>query len=147
MQIKVYIIPLLDSFSSNEELNKFLRSHKIVDIRQEFVDNQSGAYWTYSISYLQSSNLKNHVVKKEKIDYKKVLKKSEFEIFEKLRELRKEISRKEAIPAYAVFTDAELAKIGKLQVINYKTIMSINGIGVKKTEKYGKLIVEMLNKK
>ena len=49
------------------------------------------------------------------------------------------------LPAYAVFTDAELSGIAKLPVIDKLSIQSVKGIGEKKIEKYGNIIAEMFN--
>ena len=81
--------------------------------------------------------------RKEKVDYKNVLEAPVFEVFSKLRVLRKQIAENDAVPAFAVFTDAELASIAKLESITPKTLLTINGIGDKRVEKYGKLLCEM----
>ena len=44
-----------------------------------------------------------------KIDYKEVLNEVDFAVFARLRDLRKVISDKEAIPAYSIFTNEQLA--------------------------------------
>lgn len=82
---------------------------------------------------------------KEKVDYKKVLKEEEFKIFSKLRELRKAISIEEAISAYIIFTDAELAEIAKMKDPTVNNIRKIKGIGDKKAEKYGERFLSKLN--
>ena len=81
--------------------------------------------------------------RKEKIDYKNVLEAHVFEVFSKLRVLRKQIAENDAVPAFAVFTHAELASIAKLESITPKTLLTINGIGDKRVDKYGKLLCEM----
>ena len=43
-----------------------------------------------------------------------------FEVFSKLRVFRKQIAERDAVPAYAVYTDAELAEIAKLERITSK---------------------------
>ena len=78
-----------------------------------------------------------------KTDYKKVLSEKEFEIFSKLREIRKQLAIKDAVQAYLVFTDEELANIARLPNIELGKLISIKGIGEKKVEKYGKPLLEM----
>ena len=146
MQIKLFTIPAFDSNAANEEINKFLRSHRVLEVKQEFVSAENGAYWCFSIKYIQGENQYYSKNKKEKIDYHKLLGPKLSVVFDKLREYRKQIAKNDAVPAFAVFSDAELAEITKLKEINEQNIKTIKGIGEKKTEKYGKLIAEMYNK-
>lgn len=145
MQIKYFTIPAFDSGVTSEEMNKFLRSHRVLEMQQEFVSVENGAYWCISIKYMQSETTGIYPNKKEKVDYRKLLSEETFVIFEKLREHRKQIAKDDAVPAYAVFTDEELAEIAKLNEISEQKIKTIKGIGEKKTEKYGKLIAEMFS--
>lgn len=143
MQIKLFTIPAFDSDAPTEEMNKFIRSHRVLEIGQEFVSAENGAYWCFSIKYIQGENKFYSKNKKEKVDYRKILDKEIFEIFEKLREHRKEIAKNDAVPAYAVFTDAELSEIAKLKEITEQNIKKVKGIGEKKAEKYGKLLADL----
>lgn len=72
-----------------------------------------------------------------------VLSEVEFEKFSKLRECRKAIAKEEAIPAYAVFTDAELAELVKLNELNLVSVKKISGIGTGKSERYGQRIIDL----
>jgi hypothetical protein len=45
-----------------------------------------------------------------KIDYKDVLKPEEFEVFSRLRDWRKSVAEKEAVPGYTVLTNEQLAQ-------------------------------------
>lgn len=146
MQIKIFTIPVLDSDRGNEELNKFLRSNRILEVQQELVSTSNSSYWSFCVSYIEGGGKNGYKDKKEKIDYRKVLKNEVFDKFEKLRSFRKEIAKNDAVPAYAVFIDAELAEMAKLPDISEKAINSIKGIGIKRTEKYGKLLADMYNK-
>jgi superfamily II DNA helicase RecQ len=78
----------------------------------------------------------------KKIDYKEVLNENQFVVFSKLREIRKSIAAKDAVPAYAVFTDVELAEISKLDTISENNVLQIKGIAKKRMTKYGKHLIE-----
>lgn len=146
MQIQLYTIPTIDSKGALEEMNRFLRGHRVLEIRQEFAKDIGGAFWYFSIKYIDgmfiSSNTTKNV-KKQKVDYKEILNKKDFAKFDKLRKCRKEIAQKEAIPAYAIFTDAELAEIAKMPEMLVEKLGNIKGIGMKKVEKYGGRIIDM----
>ena len=76
------------------------------------------------------------------MDYKTVLDENTFLKFSILREIRKKIALDEGIPAFAIFTDEELAGLAKLPEITPKSMGSIKGIGEKKIEKYAKFFMD-----
>lgn len=112
MQVKLFTIPINEIESYNEELNKFLRSHKIIEVDKHLVQNGVSYNWCFYISYIGITQNTKFSTKK-KIDYMQVLDTATFAIFSKLREIRKQIAVKHAVSAYIVFTDAELAEIAK----------------------------------
>ena len=66
--IKVFTVPVFDPDDEIDELNKFLNSHSIIRIREEFNPSVSNGYWTFCVEYLQSGIKNNSKSKKEKID-------------------------------------------------------------------------------
>lgn len=126
-------------------MNKFLRSHKVVKTDKELIRDEQQSYWTFCITYLQGQTQEQNSVSKEKVDYKEVLDEKAFKMFSDLRALRKQIAQNDAVPAYAVFTDAELAEMTALPTFDEKSLQGINGIGNKRAEKYGRTIVDMYN--
>lgn len=141
MQIKLFTIPVSDNGTFSEELNRFLRSQKILEVENHLVSNEKGAFWCFCLKYIGSpvTYQKKEEVKK---DYKNELDEATFKVFSKLREVRKILAAEDAIPAYAVATDQELAEIAKLDEINEQTLLTVKGFGKKKLEKYGKRMIE-----
>ena len=123
-----------------EEMNLFLRAHKIVDVRKEMANGDGCASWTFCITYMMDNITVNGngVSKTPKVDYKKVLDELTFKKFSILRAARKELSIRDAIPAFSIFTDAELVAMAKSDEITEESISALPGIGKKKTEKYAK---------
>lgn len=144
MQYRIFTINA--EGTSCEEMNAFLRGRKIVEVEKHFYAMQTSAFWTFCISYIDETPNNQTVVKKEKIDYKDVLDEKSFEKFIALREMRKEIAQKEGVPIYAVFTNEEMANIAKLDSLSLNTLQSVNGIGEKRVDKYGKAVIETLSK-
>ncbi len=144
MQIRIFTISVNDTGEQLHEMNGFLASQKVLEIEQQFYQNTNGAFWSFCVKYIagSSGSFSQHQGK-QKIDYKEVLGEKEFQIFSKLRECRKTIATSEAIPAYAVFTDEELAGIARLPVIEVNKLSTIKGIGDKKVDKYGKILVDL----
>lgn len=145
MQIKIFTIPMISGDGALEEMNKFLRGNKVVDISKNLVQQGDVAYWSFCVTYLIGSPPKNQppTEKKEKQDYKQILGETEFARFSLLRSLRKKLAEADAVPAFAVFTDAELAEMAKSEALTPKNLLGINGIGEKRVEKYGKPLCEL----
>lgn len=144
MQIKIFQLPVVATEEATEELNRFLRSQKIVDVKKELATIDGNSCWTFCVTYLESNSGSSADVAKlkGKTDYMKVLDPATFEIFSVFRKVRKQIAEKEAIPAYVVFTDQELAEMAKLPELTLQSIASLPGIGKGKTEKYGKFFCD-----
>ena len=146
MQIKIFNIPIGAEDGQMDEMNHFLRANKIIDIKKELAMIDGNSCWTFCITYMLASKpteLANGKTSgsSTKVDYKEVLSPEEFEKFSNLRKLRKQIADSEAIPAYAVFTDAELAEMAKLPELTLVAMQNIPGIGKKKVEKYGNAFI------
>ena len=148
MQIRIINIPLTDDGAMQAELNRVLASSRVLEVEQRFFQNEKGGCWSFCVRYIAaaagaSSYSPLHGASgKEKVDYKQVLSEGEFAVFSKLREIRKQLAAQDAVPAYAVFTDEELAGIAKLPQLEEGKLISVKGIGDKKVQKYGKLMVE-----
>ncbi|MDA3886653.1 MAG: HRDC domain-containing protein [Candidatus Delongbacteria bacterium] len=148
MQLKIFTIPILNPEQFELEMNHFLSTHKVLEVKKEFSQSEKGVFWSFCVEYIENGvSNKPSSKKKSKIDYKTVLSEEHFKIFSKLREIRKEIADQEAIPAYAVFSDKELADISKLEAVTLSKIKTIEGIGEKKVEKYGQKFIDALKKK
>ncbi|MBN2091624.1 HRDC domain-containing protein [candidate division KSB1 bacterium] len=127
MQIKIFTIPIGDNGSAVEEMNRFLRSNKILEVQNQLISNQNGAYWCFCVRFIEKAyNLARET--KGKVDYKEVLDENTFKKFSKLREIWKKVATDEGIPAFAVFTDEELAGLAKLETITAQNMSSVKGI-------------------
>lgn len=142
MQIKVFTVPFYGGERQNEEMNVFLRTHKVVDIEQAFSQEHG---WTFCVKYVDSAAVvsadESHG-KKNKPDYKEILNEKQFAMFSELRKARKEIAAAEAIPAYAVFTDAELAEFTKLHALDEASMKKVAGVGSQRVANYGKRLID-----
>jgi superfamily II DNA helicase RecQ len=145
MQIKLFTIPVTDNGTFLEEMNRFLRGNKILEVENRFVSNERGASWHFCVKYLQSGKSTQSYEEKKK-DYKDELPEDVFKLFSQLRILRKQIADDDAVPAYAVCTDHELAQIASLPEISDKSLKNIKGFGDKKFEKYGAQFINWYQK-
>ena len=66
---------------------------------------------------------------------------NENSLFEKLRQLRFQISLEENIPAYLVFNDATLKEMESKKPVSSEAFKEINGVGQRKLEVYGEMFI------
>ena len=132
MQIKFFTVPIMGGELIAEELNVFLRSKKILHLEQRLLQEDGGACWCFCVRYLEEGV----GTEKKKVDYREILDTVSFARFSRLREIRKKVAMEEGVPAYAVFTDEELAAMSKIEVLTAAGMRSIKGIGDKKIERY-----------
>jgi superfamily II DNA helicase RecQ len=140
MQIKLFTIPILGGEVLTEELNVFLRSKKILQTESHLTQEGNNTFWCFCIKYVEDVSIQDKFPA-PKVDYKQVLDAVTFERFSKMREIRKKVSQEDVVPAYAVFTDEELAGLAKIETLTLANMKTVQGIGQKKVEKYGKFFL------
>jgi len=140
MQIKLFTIPVGDS-GTEQEMNTFLKAHKVLEIEQKLISNDNGAAWCFCVRYLEQAV---HVASESraKVDYRQVLDEPTSQKFSHLREIRKKVAATEGLSAFIVFTDEELAELAKLEEITIKSMLGIKGIGEKKVERFAHYFIE-----
>jgi len=65
-------------------------------------------------------------------------------LFAKLRKLRKAIADEENIPPYVVFNDATLIEMAEQTPITASEMLSVNGVGMRKLERFGKEFMALI---
>ena len=149
MQFKVFRIAVSGDGEAEEELNKFLRSHRIVTVQRELARMVSGTFWCFCVEYIdqviKSPTTSSSFSKKgERVDYKDVLSENDFMVFSKIRDLRKELAMTESIPVYTVCTNEHLAQMVLNRCSSVSSLQKIPGFGEAKIQKYGKRFLELL---
>jgi superfamily II DNA helicase RecQ len=114
-------------------MNCFLRSKKILQTENQVVSDANGSFWCFCIKYLDETSQN----KSRKVDYREVLDQESFRRFANMRTIRKQLAQDEGIPAYAIFTDEEMAWLAQQEELTPATMRSVKGIGEKKIERYG----------
>jgi ATP-dependent DNA helicase RecQ len=112
----------------------------------------NGEYETYSISQSGADFLNNREsieLPKRKKDIIGRTQKQDFalydrEIFEALRELRKEIADERGVPAFVIFGDVALQEMANQLPITKGEFARISGVGAKKLQQYGDTFTEFI---
>ena len=138
MQIAMFFIPLVGNSSSQEELNGFLRSHRILKVDKAFYDGG----WAFCVEWLEGDTAASEWKRKPRVDWREKLDPEVFERFAKLRERRKVIAIEEGVPPYMVMTDAQMAEAAQAEVLTLDVLRKIDGFGHSRIEKYGKSLTD-----
>jgi superfamily II DNA helicase RecQ len=143
MQWAFYRIPV-NGESEAEELNRFLRTVRVLNCHREFVGQGNTSYWALAVEYLPGeagSRGKRETGGAEKVDFKTVLSPDDFALFARLREWRKLVGTSEAVPVYTIFTNDQLAEIARRRPSSHAALGDIEGIGAGRVEKYGEAVL------
>ncbi|TCP20963.1 RecQ-like ATP-dependent DNA helicase [Scopulibacillus darangshiensis] len=158
---KTFIAKVLTG-SSDQKIRSFgfdkLPTYKIMKGRtqkevSEFIDYLtaeqylSPANGTYPVLTLTNKAIpvlrgEEAVLKKEKVQAKQFV--VDDELFEQLRELRKQIAVKEKVPPYVVFTDQTLHEMSAKCPSGQSDMLAIKGVGQRKWELYGEAFLEII---
>ena len=145
MQLKLFILPVKNLEAAEGEMNGFLRSHRVLAVKKEFVADGENSFWTFCVEYLDTAAVgASWPGKGPKVDYKEVLKSEEFEVFSRLREWRKAAAEKEGVPVYTVITNEQLAQMVQKKVSSKAGLKEIEGVGEARVEKYGEGVLRVL---
>ena len=146
----VFTIPATGGKEENEEMNRYLRGSRVVSVEKQFYQQSNAAYWSFCVTVADNTppsaaNFPAYRNERHgKIDYREVLDDKAFALFCRLRVARKAISTERGVPAYTIFTDAELAEMTKTENLDITSISKISGIGPRRAEKFGGEILQRL---
>lgn len=141
MQIKIFNLPLLSYAAEEDALNKFLRSHRILQISKSLV-SENGGFWTVLVEYMEGDQAEVSVSRRNNRDYSKELSPKEYERYSKYREIRKEIADEKSIPPYLVFTNEELAVLAQYEVLTKDILAGIQSIPARRIRDYGERFID-----
>ena len=114
MPYRFFLIPVRQSVPAEEELNRFLRSHRVLNVDRRWVDEGSESFWSFCVDYLETGQdgraAQGGASERGRVDYREVLSPEQFALFVKLRALRQGIANDEAVPVYMVFTNEQVAQ-------------------------------------
>jgi superfamily II DNA helicase RecQ len=117
-------------------------------MERHLIDQGSNSFWTICVEYLKSVSTdptRNQNLSRNRVDYKSILPPDEFEVFSRLRELRKDIAQAEAVPVYALFSNEQLAQMVQRRCRSNGDLAQIEGIGESKIEKYAERFLPTLH--
>jgi len=138
MPVKFFACSCRGDDEATEHLNRFLSGHRIVSVEKNFVQDGQTSFWAVCVTYIEQDSINRPApMKRGKLDYREILPEAEFAVFAKLRNVRKLLADKEGVPAYALFTNEQLAAMVQRRVSTLTALREIEGVGGARAEKYG----------
>lgn len=126
-------------------LNAFLQTHRIVRVTREWCAAGRESFWAFCVEYVTGTAYSGGAGGvTAKVDYREVLPPEQFEVFARLRTLRKTLSEREGQPVFAIFTNAQLAEIVQRGCRTLEDLKAIAGIGEARAAKYGTEVLATL---
>lgn len=145
MKHRFFAIPALDPGPAEEELNRFWTQHRVVALDKHFVADGANSFWSVCVSVSSGEPLPASSKRKSQVDYKELLSADEFTVYVQLRELRKSIADSEGVPAYALFTNEQLANMVQNRICNQAGLLELEGVGKARVEKYAAPFLKILS--
>lgn len=132
-----------------EELNRFLRSVRVLVAHREFVCQGDASFWAMAVEYFASDAAASSAPAprregERRVDYKALLSPEDFSLFVRLREWRKARAEAEATPVYTICTNEQLAEIARRRCSSLAALGEIEGIGQGRLDKYGQALLAVL---
>ena len=148
MQIKIFNIPVCNSSDMETEANRFLRSHRILQVEKHFSENDGG-YWTLLVSYMDTAetlpNANPAIRNREKEDPAKGLTDIQRKRFELFKSIRLSLAKENNMRAFMIFTDKELVAMSQIDDLTRTKMLEIKGIGENRVSLYGDYMIAGLN--
>lgn len=143
MQVKLFTMPAFGGEKVEEELNKFLRGHRVLQVERHFCTEQGG-YWALLVEYADSDPIAEAppATRREKKDPTVGMTDEQKARFNDLRDKRNAISKARAVAPYLVFTNEELALMMELEHIDEESLRSVKGISKQRLKDYGALFYD-----
>ena len=143
-QFNTFLVPLNDSGAAQEQLNLFLRTHRVLQVERAAFP--SG--WAFCVEWIDGTGAGNggggplpFYRAVPKVDYREVLSPEVFARFAKLRERRKAIALADGVKPYVVMTDAQLAELAKAESPSLADLRKIEGVGEARIEKFAERLL------
>ena len=140
-QIATFFVPISCGEAMQDEMNAFLRGHRVLQIEKAFAGNG----WAFCVEWLEGAAVSSKPPYRSRIDYREVLDEETFARFAKLRERRKAIAQEDGVPPYMVMTDAQMAEAVKDAYPTLETLRGLTGFGAGRFEKYGERLCPIMD--
>ncbi|MBX3733497.1 MAG: HRDC domain-containing protein [Verrucomicrobiae bacterium] len=142
MPFAFFLVSADASAEAARALNTFLATHTVVRVTREWCGSGSVGSWAFCIEYTGAATEVGGAA--TRVDYREILPPKQFEVYARLRALRKTLSDREGQPPFAVFTNAQLAEIVRRECRTVDDLKGIDGLGEARIARYGAEVLASL---
>lgn len=149
MRLAFFHIPVLHPQPAQDELNQFLASRRVSRVDKAFVADPAAPAWSVVVTWIEGdpgaaagAGPARHG--RVAVDYKALLSAAEFALYDRLRQLRRELAQAEGLPPYAVFTNEQLAALVQQRVTSEPALAAVEGVGEGRLARYGAPVLALL---
>jgi superfamily II DNA helicase RecQ len=140
LKYRFFHIPAVDP-AETDALNRFLAQHRILSVERHLVTDGQSSYWALAVVYVDADSApgapdETPRGRKSKVDYREVLSERDFATYAALRSLRKDLAERDGVPAYALFTNEQLAAMVQRRARTAADLAEIAGVGKARVERY-----------
>lgn len=148
MRFRFFTIPAFDPDAAQDALNAFCAQHRIVASDRHFVDRGVDSFWAVCVTWVEGAAPAFPAQgRRERVDYREVLGEADFAVYSELRRLRKHLADREGVPAYAIFTNEQLAAMVQRRVASVQALGAIEGVGEARVDKFGDVFLDALTRR
>ncbi len=143
MIYRLFYLSALNPDDAEQALNQFLQSAKVISVDRQFVADGANSFWSVCV-VVSGTEVTPGRRQGARVDYRELLGPDEFTVYARLRTLRNQLAETEGTPAYAIFTNEQLANIARLPHPDRVSIGAIEGIGEKRLNRYVDAVLAVL---
>lgn len=138
MPFRTYFIPLRAPRDVEDELNSFLRSHRVVHLERRWLERPDELGWSFFIEYQEPAPSSSKVKQQsgERVDWRDKLAPADFALFCRLKDWRRGVAEAETVPAFMVFSNQQLATIAERRITSREDLAKVPGVGEAKLQRY-----------
>lgn len=147
MQMRFFTIPALEPDENAEALNRLLAGGRVAGVERAFVADGAASFWSVVVTLVEGAGSLPASMKSgsaRKLDYREILSEADFEIFARLRVLRKQVAERDGVPPYAVFSNEQLAALVRARVTTVSALARVEGVGAARVERYAGVFLPVL---
>ncbi len=135
---------------TREKLDKMIHYCQTTGCRRRFILKYFGenysSYKCYKCDVCSPKLLPDEIDKKLEDIEEKEITDYDKRLFEKLRNLRKDIASQRRVPPYVIFSDVSLREMASLLPENFSEFLEIKGVGEQKLEDFGEIFLNTIKK-
>jgi len=139
MDIRILTLPYEDNLEgfNDDIINKFCLNKKIFSIEPKFFENNGKTFWSVAITY--ETILLEDTIPLKHFDT------AQKQLFDKLREWRKQKAEKLGFPVYIICKNTHLEQVVNQKITTIEGLSRLKGFGKAKIKDYGKDITQLVN--